>query len=38
MQHIHAEFDFEIGFVLSGIHLRHSHTQGTKGHYHGNQF
>jgi len=31
MQHIHAEFGFEIGFVTSGIHQWHSHTQGTKG-------
>jgi len=31
MQHIHAEFGFEIGFVTSGIHRWHSRTQGTKG-------
>jgi len=36
MQHIHAEFGFEIGFVLSG-NSSDSTTQGTKERYHGNQ-
>ena len=38
MQHIHAEFGFEIGFVLSRNSSVTLRTQGTKGHYHGNQF
>ena len=35
MQHIRAEFGFEIGLYYQEIHLSHSRTQGTKGRYHG---
>ena len=38
MQHILAEFGFEIGLCYEGIHLWQSRTQWTKGGYHGNQF
>ena len=35
---IHADFGFDIGFVLSGNSSVNSRTQGTKGRYHDNQF
>jgi len=38
MQHIHAEFGFEIRFVVFGNSSVTPRTQGTKGHYHDNQF
>jgi len=38
MQHIRAEFGFEIGFVLSGNSSVTLPSEGTKGHYHDNQF
>ena len=38
MQHIHAEFGFDIGFVLSGNSSVTLPYTTDKGRYHGNQF